>query len=78
MSWKSGSELMDIIVKAAQKAIPDVRTRRAFYQKVYKGFVDSDWDCEHAFVGRDPALDSVMKAAMKKYLTKDEIEEMGL
>ena len=39
---EKGTELFSTIISAAKKAIPDESTRKAFYQEVYKAFLEKD------------------------------------
>lgn len=61
MGWARGSELFSAIISAAKVAIPNDKTRRTFYVKIWCAFDDMDWDTEYECLGEDPMYDEIYK-----------------
>jgi hypothetical protein len=61
MGWNKGSELMDRIIQAAGKHIPDAEARKMFYREVIDAFEDLDWDTENESMGQDEAFDRALR-----------------
>lgn len=66
MGWASGSELMEPIIEALMKAVPNIYLRRRFYTKVIPVFQDQGWDTESELIGTDPAFDQALKKIFQK------------
>lgn len=61
MGWASGSYIMDGIISAAMKGMPDESVRKEFYKEVIGVLEGEDWDTQDECIGEDDALDSAMK-----------------
>lgn len=61
MGWASGSEVMDGIIGAAKRHIPDDSARKQFYMEAIHTLENSDWDTQNECEGLDPMFDAALK-----------------
>jgi len=61
MGWGSASSIVSGIISAAQKAIPDEKKRKSFYESIIPIFENEDWDTEDECLGEDTAFDKALK-----------------
>lgn len=61
MSWHSGSDIMEAIVKSALKNIPDENVRRELYRDVMPALENQDWNDHPDLFGMDPIFDKVVR-----------------
>lgn len=72
MGWAHGSDVMNAIIKQAQKHIPDDDARKDFYGPIYDVLCDMDWDTENESQGIDPVFDQVLVEKYPHIFGKEE------
>jgi hypothetical protein len=61
MGWASGSHLMNKLIDATKKHVPEVKVREKLYRAFIKALDDQDWDTHNECEGRDPAFDAALR-----------------
>lgn len=61
MSWHSGSDIMEAVVKSALKNIPDETVRRELYRDVMPALENQDWNDHPRLFGLDRVYDQVVR-----------------
>lgn len=75
MSWKSGSELMNVIITNVKDKM-DSEDKESFYKEMISYFEDSDCDTLYECLKEDPVFDKVFAEVSFFAIDEDEsIEE---
>lgn len=61
MGWCYGSEVMNRLIGAALKYIPDPEDRKGFYLVAIDALEDRDWDTQNECLGQDEAFDKALR-----------------
>jgi len=61
MGWASASSIVQVIIEAVQKHVPDETARREIYKPIIEEFEAGDWDTQDECEGQDPAFDAALR-----------------
>lgn len=75
MGWSSATGIMDEIIKAVKKNVPDVNTRKKIYKPIVLALESEDWDTQDECLDQDLAFDEVMRELHPNWFEDDEEED---